>query len=347
MDAIHHATGGSVEDDNRLKFTMGADRFEEILGSSRPKNTVISLGFYDSSKEHAIDFAKRNETIYFKNIWTKLEICVSGQLNYDVKQLHPKIDFNTVETNKTYIKMIWNLNILADFDIKLSEIFEVLYKNYPLISFMTGKVLNAKEFMVYMYFQPNIQKTDIDNYIQCWKSQIDRNIIHGRLLVNCTVKQNKHNGDWIVEANEIDEECKAYEQIIFDPELDPAKCHSTNTKAYLDMYGMFETGARVIDEIYYTGSELSKIGQLPERHYKTIGLGCVNSGKFFIAVTNSIEKNDCDYLRQINFETPSLFIKKAISKGEYQEINDMVSAQFYGELPKLGSGYTKSVIFKK
>ena len=346
LDAIHHATGGSVEN-NRLKFTKSADRFEEILGSSRPKNTIISLGFYDSSKEHAIDYAKKNETIYFKNIWTKLEICVSGKLNSDVIALHPKINFDAVEINKTFIKMIWNLNTLADFDIKLSELFNVLYQNYPLISFITGKVLNTKEFMAYVYFQPNTQKADIDNYIQCWKSQINRNIIHGRLLINCTIKQNKHNNEWIVEANEIDDDCKAFEQIIFDPELDPAKCHSTNTKAYIDMYGMFETGARMVDEIYYTSSELSSVGQILERHFKTIGLGAVNGGKLFIAVANSVEKNECDYLRQINFETPALFIKKAISKGEYQEINDVVSAQFYAELPKSGSGYTKSVIFKK
>ena len=345
LDAIHHNFGGSV-DVNKLNITKGGSRFEELLGGAIHKNTILTLGFYDSSEEHVRDFAKRNETIFFKNIWSKLETCLAAQVQDDVKQLHPNIDFSKLNVSKTFIKMIWNLSSIADYDIKLSEIFNTLIEKFPKIMFITGKILNSKEFMVYIYFYPDTKKLDIDSYIQIWKSDAPGNIVHGKYLINCFVCQNKNNGEWILQANEINLKCKAFENIIFDPEIDPSKCHTTNTRTNLDVFGVFESAARLCEETIYCSSELSSLRAVLTRHYKTICLGCIASSKYFLAIGNSASKANIDYLRKINFETPAMFIKDALINGEWKESADNISGEFWADLPKSGSGYSKVAVIK-
>ena len=72
LDAIHHATGGSIDVD-KLQKTIEVDRFEELLGGSTPKNTIYTLGFYEPTKENVTKFALEHETVYFNDIWTKIE----------------------------------------------------------------------------------------------------------------------------------------------------------------------------------------------------------------------------------------------------------------------------------
>jgi hypothetical protein len=331
-----------------LKKTIGGDRFEELVGGSIHKNSVITLGFYDSSKEAVEKFAKREETIYFPDIWTKMETVISYNISKDVKEMHPKIKdlFDKIEVSKTYIKMVWTLGTLADYDIPLSSVYNKLYESFEDIAFITGRPVNAKEYMVYMYFDKSITIEKLNNYKQQFKNYGRECIIHGDCIKNCFITQNKHTGEWIMKCNEINDKIRAYEKIIYREEVDPSKCFTTNTKLIKQIYGVFETGSRLCEELLYTGLKLSCVGDIPARHFKTIGLGCISSGDFFLAVSNSAFKNDMDYLRGCNFEQPSTFIRKAISEGEYKNIDDTVAGAFFGLMPKCGTGYSKIVIYK-
>lgn len=344
LDSIHHATGGSV-DVNKLQMTKGGDRFGELLGGSTHKAPVMTLGFYDSSEESVRNFAKEQETIYFKNIWTKLETCMSSGISDMVKKLHPNRNFD-VGVFKVFVKMIWNLNIIADYDIKLSTIFNTLIEKFPKICFVTGHVLNSKEFMCYIYFHPETSKIDIDRYILSWKSEVTNNIIHGRYLVNCFVTKNKNNNEWVLQANEISPKAKVYEQIIFDPRLDVSKCRTSDTRTNLTSYGVFESVPRLYEEVIYCSNVQSSVGAILNRHYKTICLGCLATSRYFLATANSAEKVGGDYLRRIAFEQPSTFIRKAIEDGSWKPVDDTIAAQTWGELPKAGSGYSKVLIYK-
>ena len=49
-------------------------------------------------------------------------------------------------------------------------------------------------------------------------------------------------------------------------------------------------------------------------------------------------KSDIDYLRGCNFEQPSAFIKKAISKGTFRAVEDPVAGAFFGGCPNTTYG---------
>jgi len=348
LDAIHHASQGNISVD-KLKRTRGGDRFEELVGGSIHKNCVITLGFYDSSKEAVEEFAKREETIYFADIWTKLETIINMKITDDVRILHPKIAdlFDKIEVSNTFIKMVWNLGTLADYDVKLSSVINELYSNYENIAFITGLPVNAKEFLAYIYFTKNTTTEKLNNIIQQFKGYGRESIIHGDCIKNCFVTQNKCTGEWILRCNETNPRIRAYEKIIYRDEVDPAKCYTTDTKLTLGLYGIFEAAARTCEELLYTGVVLSCVGDVPPRHFKTIGLGCLASGQYFMAVSTSAIKNNIDYLRGCNFEQPSAFIRKAIFEGEFRKVEDTVAGAFFADPPKSGSGYTRVEVFKK
>ena len=104
---------------------------------------------------------------------------------------------------------------------------------------------------------------------------------------------------------------------------------------------------RLCEEISYCGTNFAATKAILSRHYKTICQSALVNGKFLLAMSNSIEKQDGDYLRKINFEIASLFIRKAVEKGEFIEDSDMISSMTFNDLPKLGSGYSKVTLFKK
>jgi hypothetical protein len=347
LDAIHHASQGYISVD-KLQRTIGGDRFEELVGGAIHKNSVITLGFYDSTKEKVEEFAKREETIYFPEIWTKLETIINTKICDDVKALHPKIanEFDKLEVSNTFVKMIWNLSTLGDFEIPLSSVFNSLYKNFENISFITGTPVNSKEFVAYIYFTKDTTTEKLNNIIQQFKNKTRESIIHGDCIKNCFIAQNANTGEWILRCNETNSSIRAYEKIIYRPEVDPAKCYTTNTKLCLNMYGVFETGARVCEELLYASVELSCVGDVPPRHMKTIGLGCLASGQYFMAVSTSAVKSNIDYLRGCNFEQPTAFIRKAITEGEFKKVEDTVAGAFFADAPKSGSGYTRVEIFK-
>lgn len=347
LNAIHKASGGSINID-RVQRSSGLVRFEELLGGSIHKHNVVTFGFYENTKEFATKFANKHETIYFKNIWNKLEMKMSNKINSKIIQLHDDIDFSLYSFSKLHIQLILNLNILGDFEIKLSEVFNKIIENYPKISFISGYVVNKSEFLTYIYFKPDTRKIEIDEYIRQWKSEINENVIHGQYLKNCFVTQNVNSGDWLVIANEIvNDSQNIFGELIFDPDVDPSKCKTTDTKYNLDLYGVFEASARLCEELIYCGTNLTATKSILARHYKTICESALSNGKYLLAASNSIGKHDGDYLRKINFEIASMFIRKAIEKGEFIENTDMISAQTFNDLPKLGSGYSKITLFKK
>ena len=92
-----------------------------------------------------------------------MEIIVSGRIPKVVKQIHPDIDFDQLKVYNTYIRMICNLNILANYNIKISELFNKLRSNFEKIHFLTGHIPNSHEFIVYIFFDPNITKSEIDD----------------------------------------------------------------------------------------------------------------------------------------------------------------------------------------
>lgn len=346
LNSIHAASGGSINVD-KIEHSQGIERFEELLGGSVHKHNVLTFGFYENTREFAEKFAKQQETIYFKNIWNKLDLRMSNRINNNVKELHPDINFDEIDVSKIYVKMIWNLNILGDYDIKISEVFNKITTNYPKIMFMTGHVVNTSEFLCYIYFRSDIKKKEIDEYIQSWKSYTQINVVHGKYLVNCFVTQNQNNGDWLVMANEINQNLRVFENLIYHEDLDPSKCKTSNTKLNLDLYGIFEATTRLCEEISYCGTNFAATKAILSRHYKTICQSALVNGKFLLAMSNSIEKQDGDYLRKINFEIASLFIRKAVEKGEFIEDSDMISSMTFNDLPKLGSGYSKVTLFKR
>lgn len=346
LDAIHSASKGSVNIE-KLERTKSGNRFEELLGGSVHKNAVLTLILNNPTKEETEKFAMEQETIYFKDIWTKLETVLSKKINPDVIKLHPKIHFEKLMLSKTYVKMLINLNILADFNIKISDLANVVYKNFEKVAFFTGKVVNANEFLAYIYFTSEITNEEIDNYVYIFKSETRDAIIHGEFIKNCFITQNVNTKEYLILCNEVNPTVRAYEKILYNPAIDPAKCHTTNTKLTLEMYGIFETGARLCEELLYCATDLSNVGELPARHYKTMALSSLANGYPFVADSSSALKSNIDYLRGCNFEQPTAFIKKAISNGTYKKVEDPVASAFYGELPKMGSGYTKILLCKK
>ena len=346
LDAIHNATGGSVET-NKLKVQKSLSRFEELLGGAVEKNSVITIGFYKSDEETVKKFAKEQETIYLCDIWSKLETVVSNNVNENIRLIHPTIDFKKLQLSKTCIKMVLELNTLANYDVKLSDVYDRLYKSFGCIAFITGTVINHNEFLAYIYFKANTPGIEIDNFIHTIKLRTDKSIVHGNILINCYATQNKNTGDWFIKCNEVDPNVRAYEKILYYDNVDPAKTHTSNTHLTLSVYGVFETAPRLVEEMIYCATELSRVGELTPRHFKTIGMGCICTGGYFAAIANSALKSDIDYLRGCNFEQPGAFLKKGIEDGEFIESSDAISAAFFGDLPKLGSGYSKVMVYKK
>jgi hypothetical protein len=344
LNSIHKATGGGVNVE-KIQRSSGFDRFEELLGNSVPKNSVITLGFLDNTQEQAEKFAKEQETIFFSDLWNKIDVNISFQVPELVYELHPKFTkemFKKHPINNTFLRVSLNLSKLADHEIKITDLIRKLKSEE--ILFITGHITQHNEFMLYVFFQANVQKITINNLITKWKSRQKNNIIHGEYLVNCFVTQNKNTGDWLVLANEVNPERKTFENIIVHPDLDVCKCKTSNTRENDTIYGVCEAEARLFEELYYTATNLSDTKNILERHYKTICDTAYADGKIILAATHSIEKHDGDYLRRIDFETPAVFFRTALESGKYIPTDDPIAAATFNDLPRIGSGFSKVTI---
>jgi DNA-directed RNA polymerase beta' subunit len=372
LDAIHHATGGGINT-NKLKMAKGNSRFKELLSQAaiQPDSIVVTLGFYDGSKEAVEKFALEHETIYFSDIWVQSYIILTSGIDDEVKQIHPTIDFEEEvgQVSRYALTMIWDLTTLGDYNIPISKVCSTLVDNFESIKFVTGRILNSREFLAYIYFEDNTSIDTIDEYLTQWYNKDKKNVINGSMLVNCYVSQNLNTGEYILQANVYKNEntirkedkssivynTMAFQEILLDPLIDVSKCKTNETKQATgkltannyDMFGVFEASARLCEEVTYCSNVLSNVGDILPRHYKTICLSCLANGDYFFASANSAAKSDGDYFRKIHFEQPSKFLELAIEQGEWKPVSDVIAAQYFGDLPKAGSGYSKTMIFRE
>ncbi len=370
LDSIHTATKGDVET-NKLTMTKGNGRFNELYSQKAiaPDSIVLTLGFKDGSKETATQFALEQETIYFCDIWVDILTEISTTIHPDVIRLHPDFDWSSVNVSNYYLKMVWNLGVIGTYDIKVSKIYSTLVKNFDKISFITGYVENSKRYIAYVYFKDGTKKEDIESYKTLWRNKNKSTSINGNILVNCFVSQNANNGEYIVQANiykplttirkeeksAISYNSMAFREIILDPRIEPSKCKTNETKRatgkltanVYDCYGVFEASARLNEEVRYCSEILSSVGNIAERHYKTISLGCLANGEYFFASANSASKSDGDYFRKICFEQAGKFTDSAARDGSWKSTEDIFASQYFGFVPKSGSGYSKTFIYRE
>ena len=344
LNSIHRASGAGVNLD-RLKKSAGLDRFNELLGGSRHKNTVFTFGFLDNSEETAKRFAKEQETIFFNDLWNKLEVIVTSELPEEIYSIHSSIERRLFRERPIYdkfLRVILDIHKLADHEIKVGDLTKKLYNSFTEI--ITGHIYSDSEFVLYVFFKPTTNDKQIDNLISRWKTKAKENIVAGNYLTNCYVTQNANDGSWIVQANEVDPKRKTFENLIYHPDVDPCKCRTSNTETVYNVFGVTEAESRLFEEIYYAATNLSDTKNILERHYKTICDTAFADGKLLLAINHSIRKHNGDYLNRINFETPAEFIRLALEDGQFTKTDDPIAAATFNDIPKLGSGFSKVTV---
>jgi DNA-directed RNA polymerase beta' subunit len=347
LNSIHKASGGGVNVE-RLKRSTGLDRFNELLGGSTHKNTVYTFGFIENTREAAEKFAREQETVYFCELWNKLEIIITDKLPELIYKLHPNIPkekFDKLAISPKYLRITLDLAKIANYDIKLSHLIEKIYTDVTCL--ITGHITNKHELTLYVLFDQRLTQKQLDSIINKWKMKTKNNIICGNYLCNCFVTQNVNDGSWLVLANETDVNNKTLENLIYHPAIDVAKCKTSNVNTTQAIFGVCESESRLFEELYYAATNLSDTKNILERHYKTICDTAFADGKLLTAVNHSIKKHKGDYLNRINFETPGEFIRLALEDGEYTKTDDPIAAATFNDIPKLGTGFSKVMVIEK
>jgi hypothetical protein len=341
-----HAGGGGISQDALLR---SKSRFQELLAGHPDKHCVITLKLIDDSKEASEKFANEQETFYFKEVWKSIQINLCGTLDKMIYEIHPKIDFDNIKPNGYYLKCVCSLVEISDYNIHIVDVISRLVTNFQEILFMTGTVLNSKEFMMYIIFKSNISFAQIQKIIHLFGAEDPQCIIHGKYLKNCYVSENKNMpGHFLVQANEVaGKDIRSLENMIYDKRLDAPLCRITDMKRSLNLFGLNETLARMHEELLYASVNQSETQEILFRHYKTICDGMMVNGSFKYASRNSI-KNDpyTDTFKLINFETAPDMIRNALHKSTKNPIIDPVAASVFGELPGFGTGVSKITLFK-
>ena len=328
LHAIHHATasGASVE---HIIRSAGIDRFQELIGSNSMKNNVVTFVLYDDSKQASLDFANEQETFYFSDIWTRMELAISKTVDPRVLNQHPDLHLDELEVNPYYITSIWNLTHIAQYNIHVTEVIERLMSNFNEIFFITGWILNATEFMAVIYFKPTVQLVQIRVLMEEWGLEKDSTVIHGKYLKNCFVSENMNRpGHFMIEANEATPKTKALENLILDERVDPLGCKSNNLGTMLDMYGIHETCARLYEELIYTATNLSDTSGVLQRHYKCIADDAFVNGDKRYGARESVRKDRMmDTFKAVHFETASDMIRSALKNGDVMPVAERVGVR--------------------
>lgn len=349
LHAIHSHSGGVNED--KVKRQTGVVRFEEIFsGTSNPSNTVITLGLYDDSEENTKRFSNEQETFYLCDIWTRCEIDISTSVDKKIQEIFSKIPYSELQINPYYVTMVWNLTKISAYNIHPVDVINRLKDNYQSIMFIAGYVLNSSEFKAFIYFKPNTKIENVNSMVEEWSIQKSSTIVHGKYLKNCFVTENRSRpGHYIIEANEINNDIKALENLIFEPEIDPSICRSTNMETMYNVFGVFEASARLCDELAYTAKNLSETNSLLTRHYKLISSYTYASGRFAAADRNYMKHDKYrDPLSLINYETPKDFIVDKIKYGNYvSSQTSYISSQFFGDIPMSGDGISNIILYEQ
>lgn len=348
LHAIHHAGGGGANEEQIMR-SAGLVRFEELLGGNKCKNTVLTFKLYDDSKESCVDFANEQETFYYNNIWTRMELDISRKISDKVLAIHPELNLSDIEVNPYFITSIWNLTQISSYHIHVVDIINKLMENYNEIMFITGYILNSSEFMAYIYFKPTIKAEQIYVIMEEWGLEKPSTIVHGKYLRNCYVSENKNRpGHFIVEANEVSANSLGLQNLIYDPRVDPRGCRTTDPSINQSMFGVFEAATRQYEELIYTSTNLSDTSGVLHRHYKVLADATFCGGDAQYASRNSLRHDrTMDTLRLVQFETAKDMIQQSLKFGDIQPVADPVSSSVFGELPNTGTGASKITLYAR
>ena len=346
LHAIHHAGGGGVNDE-RIRRSAGLQRFEELLGGNKSKDPVLTFTLYDDSKEASAKWANEQETFFFNSIWTRIELMIAHDLPDWVLDQHPNVPFDALEPCQYYVKMIWNVAKLSNYNIHVTEVMDKIVLAYEEILFITGHILNATEFMAYIYFKGNVMLDRISVMMEEWAIEKDLTIVHGKHLVNCFVSENKNRpGHYIIEANCVGEPEEAMLNVMTNDEVDPKGCRCTDTAATEHLWGICEGNVRFYEELVYTAVNLSATSGVLHRHYKVLADAAYTGGMILQASRTSLRRDRCmDTLRMAQFETARDMIQQSLKFGDIQPVADPVSAAVFGELPGCGTGISKITLY--
>lgn len=333
LKAIHGNINGGANDDN-VRHMSAFDAFETLLGGKIPKEVVITIGLYDDSYENSKRWAEQQETFYISNLWSRGEIKISNNIDNNIVILYGDlIDFSQLDINPMYISINIAVNKIAAFGIHVADIFDKLVEHYPDIMFIGGYPINSKEFKMLVYFNMSVDYKTITYILEEWASiRNQKTLVHGKYLSNCYVCENKSRpGHYVIQANEIEPLNKSLENLIYDEEVDPAKCHSSNINTDIALFGTCEANARHILECVYTSQNISATSGVLPSHYKIISDDSFANGKFLTANRYSLKDDDVnDPLRLISYETPKDFLINAIMSNRTYQDNSTVSSMFFG-----------------
>lgn len=348
LNAIHTIGGGVSED--RVARTAGLPRFQELLTGTSAKQNVITLRLYDDTKEACIAFANEMETFYFKDILITAYLQICDTIEKKVLAIHTPEVAKMLEKepiNYWYVFAIINVSKLSDFGIHVCDIIDRLMENYNEILFITGHILNRTEFGMYIYFKESTSQIRIQIILEEWMLYRQSSVVHGGLLKNCYASENKSDpGHYIIEANDVNPKAMAFENIIYDPRIDPFGCRTTDINTMYKMFGVCEAAARLHEELLYTATNLADTKAILPRHYKMLADNTLSSGSFKYANRNALKKDEAmDPLKLIAFETPVSMIQTALQKGKRFPIIDPIPASVFGELPGIGTGVSKTTLY--
>ena len=201
--------------------------------------------------------------------------------------------------------------------------------------------------MAYIFFKPNIKINQINILMEDWDHENNRTIIHGKYLKNCFVSENKNMpGHYIIEANEVNNNNIALQNLIFDPRVDPRGCKATTPEIFYKLFGVNEACARHYEELIFTAVNLSETSGVLHRHYKVLADGTYMTGMATYASRNSLRHmRELDPMRLTQFETAKDMVRQTLKYDDIHPVADPVAAEVYGELPIMGTGASKVDIF--
>ena len=333
LKAIHGIGGGATDD--KIKRMSAMDMFESLLGGKTPKYTVITFGLYDDTLEASKKWAEEQETIYINDIWSRVDILMSNHVDKKIKELHKNEidDFDQFDINPIYVTVNISMTKLAAYNIHIVDIINKLVKSYPSILFISGVILNASEFKAYIYFRSDITYNEINTMIEEWSMiKNAKTLVHGGYLENCFVTENKNNpGHYLILANELTPNTMALENLIYNPEIDPYKCSSTNIDTIYNLFGCCEANAHHIQECSYTAKNISATSGILISHYKLVSDLAFSTGKYLTAERYSMKEDlENDPLKLISYETPRDFLANSIKLDKVFAPNSLVASTFFG-----------------
>ena len=332
LKAIHGGMGGASNNNIRR---MGAfDAFETLLGGRASKENVLTFGLYDDSKEASMKWAEEQETFYINDIWTRAEIIICNSVDKTIVEMYKdELDFTQFDINPMFISVNINVSKIAEYNIHITDIINKIVKSYPQILFIGSYVLNSSECKLLVYFRSDVTYDTINIIIEEWSSIRNyRTLIHGGYLTNCYVTENRNlPGHYLILANEIHVEIKGMENLIYNPEVDPYKCSSSNIDTMFDLFGCCEACARHILESQYTAKNISATSGVLVSHYKLIADNAFAAGRFLTADRYSLKEDIMnDPFNLISYETPKDFISTFLKVDKTYKSSSFVSSTFFG-----------------